>query len=522
MHYNLHTTGNLGYQFGSLWTTPWPDEKDLFLKLFIRNNRKFPYEILTFFLGKLYQKYFLHYNLHTTGSLGYQFGSLWTTPWPDEKDLFLKFVICEIRKFSYEILTFFLGKLYKKFFLHYNLHTTGSLGYQFGSLWATPWPDEKDLFLKFVICEIRKFPYEILTFFLGKLYQKFFLHYNLHTTDSLGYQFGSLWTTPWPDEKDLFLKFVNCEIRKFPYEILTFFLGKLYKKFFLHYNLHTTGSLGYQFGSLWTTPWPDEKDLFLKFVICEIRKFPYEILTFFLGKLYQKFFLHYNLHTTGSLGYQFGSLWTTPWPDEKDLFLKFVICEIRKFPYEILTFFLGKLYKKFFLHYNLHTTGSLGYQFGSLWTTPWPDEKDLFLKFVICEIRKFPYEILTFFLGKLYQKFFLHYNLHTTDSLGYQFGSLWTTPWPDEKDLFLKFVICEIRKFPYEILTFFLGKLYKKFFLHYNLHTTGSLGYQFGSLWTTPWPDEKDLFLKFVICEIRKFPYEILTFFLGKLYKKFF
>ena len=64
---------------------------------------------------------------------------------------------------------------------------------------------------------------------------------------------------------------------------------------------------------------------------------------FFLGKLYQKFFLHYTLHTTGSLGYHFGSLWTIPWPDKKDLFLKFVICEIRKFLYEKLNFFLGKL-----------------------------------------------------------------------------------------------------------------------------------------------------------------------------------
>ena len=33
--------------------TPWPDEKDLFLKFVFRENRKFPYEILTFFLGKL-------------------------------------------------------------------------------------------------------------------------------------------------------------------------------------------------------------------------------------------------------------------------------------------------------------------------------------------------------------------------------------------------------------------------------------------------------------------------------------
>ena len=40
-------------------------------------------------------------------------------------------------------------------------------------------------------------------------------------------EFGSILTTPRPDEKDLFLKFVTCEIRKFPNENLTFFLVKL-------------------------------------------------------------------------------------------------------------------------------------------------------------------------------------------------------------------------------------------------------------------------------------------------------
>ena len=57
---------------------------------------------------------------------------------------------------------------------------------------------------------------------------------------------------------------------------------------------------------------PMKKTFFLKFVICEIRKFPYEKLTFFLGKLSQKFFLFYNLVTHGILDTEFGSIWTTP------------------------------------------------------------------------------------------------------------------------------------------------------------------------------------------------------------------
>ena len=46
-------------EFGSIWITSWPDKKDLILKLLIWNNRKFPYEKLTFFLGKLYQNLFV-------------------------------------------------------------------------------------------------------------------------------------------------------------------------------------------------------------------------------------------------------------------------------------------------------------------------------------------------------------------------------------------------------------------------------------------------------------------------------
>ena len=43
---------------------------------------------------------------------------------------------------------------------------------------------------------------------------------------------------------------------------------------------------------------------------------------FFLGKLYQKFFLFYTLGTHGILNIQFGSIWTTLWPDKISIFLK--------------------------------------------------------------------------------------------------------------------------------------------------------------------------------------------------------
>ena len=169
----------------------------------------------------------------------------------------------------------------------------------------------------------------------------------------------------------------------------------------MFYNLVTHGILDTEFGLVWITSWPDKKDLFLKFVIRKYRKFPCENLTFFLGKLYQKFFSFYNLVTHGILDTEFSLVWITSWPDKKDLFLKFVIRKYRKFPCENLTFFLGKLYQKFFSFYNLVTHGILDTEFGLVWITSWPDKKDLFLKFVIRKYRKFPYENLTFFLGKL-------------------------------------------------------------------------------------------------------------------------
>ena len=40
-------------------------------------------------------------------------------------------------------------------------------------------------------------------------------------------EYGPFWKGLWPYEKDLFLKFVNRKILKFPYENVTFFLRKL-------------------------------------------------------------------------------------------------------------------------------------------------------------------------------------------------------------------------------------------------------------------------------------------------------
>ena len=103
-----------------------------------------------------------------------------------------------------------------------------------------------------------------------------------------------------------------------------------------------------------------------------------------------------------------------------------------------MNFFLETLGGPIFLSQSLSTLGILHTKFGLIWTTSWPDENDLFLKFVIREIRKFPYGNLTFFLGKLYQIFFLFYNLTARVIFHTEFGLIWITSWSDEKDLFLK------------------------------------------------------------------------------------
>ena len=80
----LHT------EFSFNWTTPWSDEKELSLKLFIWNNSKFPYGKFNIFLHKLEQKFFLFETLHTLGIPHTKFGSIWTTPWPNKISIFLK------------------------------------------------------------------------------------------------------------------------------------------------------------------------------------------------------------------------------------------------------------------------------------------------------------------------------------------------------------------------------------------------------------------------------------------------
>ena len=133
------------------------------------------------------------------------------------------------------------------------------------------------------------------------------------------------------------------------YEILTFFPTQAIQKNLVASDSRCAGNTPYRvlfdldkYLIRWKRP-------VLKFVIREIRKFPYEILIFFVHKLYQKILLIQTLVSQGILHTEIGSVWITSWPFQKDLFLKLFFGNNRKFPYETLTFFYASHCKNFFL-----------------------------------------------------------------------------------------------------------------------------------------------------------------------------
>ena len=77
---------------------------------------------------------------------------------------------------------------------------------EFGLLWATTWPDEKQLILKFSKMHNSRNSQNTVWkpfFFLGKLYQQIWL-YTVITLVIFNTEFGLIWTTPRPNEEELF------------------------------------------------------------------------------------------------------------------------------------------------------------------------------------------------------------------------------------------------------------------------------------------------------------------------------
>ena len=191
----------------------------------------------------------------------------------------------------------------------------------------------------------------------------------------------SLWTTPWPDKISRFLKIEwtnNKRISRYSRLKYELFFRKVRRTFFLSQSVPTLGIHHTEFGLIRTTSWPDKKDLILSLLIWKNRKFPYQKLNFFLGKLYKKFLLLYTFITLVIIHTKCCSLWTTPWPDKNSIFLKIEKSKKSIFTIEIRTFFLEKLGGPFFLSQSLPTLGIFHTKFGLIWTTSWPDKKTYF------------------------------------------------------------------------------------------------------------------------------------------------
>ena len=145
----------------------------------------------------------------------------------------------------------------------------------------------------------------------------------------LNTEFGLIWTAPWPDENEIFLKFAKIRTSRNSQNSVwksNFFPRQAIPNTLFAVHSHCTGDTQYQVWFDLKTYWPDEKELFLKFSkIRNSRNSQNSVWKpkFFLGKLYQKFFLVYNLITLVILHTEFGLIWTTPCLDEKELFLKF-------------------------------------------------------------------------------------------------------------------------------------------------------------------------------------------------------
>ena len=189
-------------------------------------------------------------------------------------------------------------------------------------------------------------------FFLGKLYQQLFcftlsLHW-WYSMPSLVW-FGQLLD---PMKKNFLRTLNNSQFAKFAEFRMKnhFFPRQATPTTFWLYTVIKLVILNTEIGWVWKTPCTDEKDLFLKFLLREVQKVLYESPIFFLGKLNQCFLL-YTIITLVILNTEFCLIWATPWPDEKQLFLKFSKIRILRNPQNFVwktIFFQDKLYQQLF------------------------------------------------------------------------------------------------------------------------------------------------------------------------------
>ena len=154
--------------------------------------------------------------------------------------------------------------------------------------------------------------------------------YTLITLVMLHTEFGLIWITPWPDEKELFLKLSKfCNSRNSQNSVWKpIFPRQVIPTIFSALHCYYTGDIQYRFwfdldNSL--TRWKIiifkilKSSQFAKFAKLRMKT------PFLPRQALQTTFLLYTLITLVKLNTECGLIWTTPWPDEKKLFLKFSI-----------------------------------------------------------------------------------------------------------------------------------------------------------------------------------------------------
>ena len=197
--------------------------KRIFLKFWqIRNSRNSQNSVWKpiFFLGKLYQQIFALHS-HYTGDTLYRVSLVLDKSLTRWKRTIIKIPFSQNSNSFVWKPNFFPMQAIQQLLFALHFHYTGD----------TPcrvWLDldnsltrsflMKKNFFKILknsqFAKLAKFRTKTQFFFLGKLYRNFFLLYTFITLVILHTKFGFIWTTPWPDEKELFLKFSKIPISR--------------------------------------------------------------------------------------------------------------------------------------------------------------------------------------------------------------------------------------------------------------------------------------------------------------------
>ena len=260
MALHCHYTGDTQYRFWfdldnslSRWKRP------IFKIPFSRNSKSSVWKP-NFFPRQAKPKILFALNYHYTCDTQYR---VWfdldnsLTRW---KRSFLKTPFSRSSKNSVWNTNFFPDKLFRKLFALHSHYTVGILHTEFGLIWITPWPDERELFLKFAkVRNPRNSQSSVWkpNFFPRQAIPTNFLLYTLITLGIIHTEFGLVWITPWPDERELFLKFAKVRNPRNsqssvwkPY----FFPRQAIPTIFLLQTLNTLVIRHNAFGSIWTTP----------------------------------------------------------------------------------------------------------------------------------------------------------------------------------------------------------------------------------------------------------------------------